>query len=137
MRGVSVGCSSRLAHDLWTWPGIPEFSIMTAPFACDISAILPADRARHQELTRYLVDEAAEAIEETTSALVLQFRPADLDAVTEFLARERHCCPFIDFTLLVPSAQRSIRLELSGPEGAAEFLRAELGVNIGARSTAP
>ena len=107
---------------------------MTVPFACDISAILPADRARHHDLTRYLVDEAAEAIEETANALVLQFPPSTLDAITEFVARERLCCPFVDFKLVVP-AQGSIRLELSGPDGVTEFLRAELGVGRGAGST--
>ena len=105
---------------------------MSVAFACDISAIPPADRPRHHELTQYLVTEAADEIEEVRNGLFLTFRPADLAAVTEFLARESLCCPFVDFTLRVPS-QGPVRLELSGPDGVTEFLRAELGIDRAAR----
>lgn len=103
---------------------------MSVHFACDLSAIAPEDRARHRELTRYLVTEAAEAIDETRNGLVLRFPSDDLEAVAEFLAHERRCCPFVDFSLRVPSAHQSILLELSGPEGVSEFLRAELGLGV-------
>ena len=101
---------------------------MSVPFACDLTAIPPEDRARHRELTRYLVTEAAEAIDETGKGLVLRFSSDELEAVAEFLGYERRCCPFVDFSLRVPSGQQSVLLELSGPDGVTEFLRAELGL---------
>lgn len=39
---------------------------------------------------------------------------------------ERQCCPFLRFRITVEAGGGPIRLELSGPEGAKEFLRAML-----------
>jgi hypothetical protein len=48
-----------------------------------------------------------------------------LDTIVAFIKTERLCCDFFDFRL---SVQNEIAvLEISGPEGAGEFLKNELG----------
>ena len=49
---------------------------------------------------------------------------ASFAALNEFIVLERRCCPFLDFKLTVPRALGEIHLELSGPEGAKEFIAA-------------
>lgn len=110
---------------------------MTAPLACDTGAIAPEDRARHRELTRYIVAEAASDISETPQGLVLRFPAEEFNAVAEFVGYERLCCPFVDFTFRVAAAQQGVQLELTGPEGVTEFLRAELGLGQVTGSSSP
>lgn len=50
-----------------------------------------------------------------------------LSAITEIVALERKCCGFFTFRIVVEPDGKPIWLELSGPEGAKEFLRAQLG----------
>lgn len=53
--------------------------------------------------------------------------PADeYDMVTQFVARERLCCPFLKFVVVVTPEPGNVELRLSGPAGAKEFIRAEL-----------
>ncbi len=48
-----------------------------------------------------------------------------IDSLASFIKTERQCCDFFDFKLSVNNDD-SIWLELSGPEGAKEFIEAEL-----------
>lgn len=63
---------------------------------------------------------------ETENGYVFGF-PSDDDSIAmlnEFILLERRCCPFLDFRLTLPRGGGDIRLELSGPEGAKEFIGA-------------
>jgi len=42
------------------------------------------------------------------------------------VSRERLCCPFLGFTLEVGPDRGPLRLHLTGPDGVAPFIRAEL-----------
>lgn len=48
-----------------------------------------------------------------------------LDKLVDFIKSERRCCPFFTFVLLVED--KSAILEITGPEGAKEFLDHEVG----------
>src|ERR671927_205084 len=99
---------------------------MTVPFACDMTAI-PADlRAVHHRLIRRLMTEVVEQIQELPDGFAFRFPASEYDAVTEFVGRERLCCPFLTFTLAVPPDRTSLILRIEGPEGVKEFIRAEL-----------
>lgn len=52
---------------------------------------------------------------------------ANLDELTEFVKTERMCCPFFTFVVSVGQEGEPTWLELSGPEGAKQFIRDELG----------
>jgi hypothetical protein len=51
-----------------------------------------------------------------------------LDELNEFIKTERTCCDFFIFGLSVSGDQSEAWLELTGPEGAKDFISAELGL---------
>jgi hypothetical protein len=99
---------------------------MTLPFACDMTAIPAEIRVPHHQLIRRLMTEALEEILELPNGLSFRFPADQFDAVTEFVGRERLCCPFLTFTLEVAPDRGPLLLRLTGPEGVKEFVRAEL-----------
>jgi hypothetical protein len=99
---------------------------MPAPFTCDLTAIAPAERRAHQELLRRLGSDAVQRLTELPDGVALRFVADAFDAVLRFVALERLCCPFLTFTLELTLERGAFWLRLTGPEGATEFLRAEL-----------
>jgi hypothetical protein len=106
---------------------------MPAPFACDMTAIPPGERRAHHDLIRRLMSEVVEEIVELPDGLGFRFPEAEYESVARFLARERLCCPFLTFTLAIGPARGPLWLRLTGPEGAQEFIRAELHLPSAAR----
>lgn len=51
-----------------------------------------------------------------------------VDELTEFIKTERSCCAFFSFGLTITGDRSTARLELTGPEGAKEMIRTELGL---------
>lgn len=51
-----------------------------------------------------------------------------IDMLTEFIKTERLCCPFFSFTLTLPNGEAAVWLELTGPEGAKEFILTEINL---------
>ncbi|HMG19343.1 MAG TPA: hypothetical protein VK573_11505 [Gemmatimonadales bacterium] len=98
---------------------------MTGPFACDLSAIPAAERGTHQQVTRRMVSGAI-AIRESGDGLVLTFAADEHETVTQFVSRERLCCPFLTFVVAAAPEAQQVELLISGPRGAKEFIRAEL-----------
>jgi len=98
---------------------------MSIPLACDLAAIPAAERPRHEQVTRHLVAAATE-IRESGEGWSLALPADEHDAIAEFVARERLCCPFLKFVVVVPPERGPIELRLSGPAGAKELIRAEL-----------
>src|SRR5262245_21568946 len=101
---------------------------MAIPFACDMTAIPAGQRGLHHALIRRLMAEAVEDIGELPDGLVFRFPASEYDAVTEFVGRERLCCPFLSFTLDLAPDQGPLVLQLTGAEGVKEFIRAELNL---------
>jgi hypothetical protein len=99
---------------------------MATPFACDMTAIPAEERGAHHVLTQRLMTEAVEEISELPNGLALRFPAEEYDAVTEFVGRERLCCPFLSFALEVSPGGGPLRLRLTGDEGVKDFIRAEL-----------
>jgi hypothetical protein len=99
---------------------------MTVPFACDITAIPAEFRAAHGRLIRRLMTEAVQDIRELPDGLAFTFPAQEYDAVTEFVSRERPCCPFLKFTLEFAPDGGPLLLRLTGAEGVKDFIRAEL-----------
>jgi hypothetical protein len=77
--------------------------------------------------------EAVEEIRELPDGLAFRFLAEEYDAVTEFVGRERLCCPFLTFTLEISPERGSLRLRLTGAEGVKDFIRAELQLPAVAR----
>jgi hypothetical protein len=98
---------------------------MTIPFVCDLAAIPAAERGAHQQVTRHLVSAATE-IRESGEGFSLRLSADEYDAVTQFVARERLCCPFLKFVVVAAPERGNVELRITGPTGAREFIRAEL-----------
>lgn len=97
------------------------------PFACDMSALTPAQRAEHGDVMRGLFGavSAVHAVEDGYR-FVLSADDVTLERTGRFIALERRCCPFFTFRLDVP-ADAEPALEISGPTGVQPFIRAEFG----------
>jgi hypothetical protein len=91
-----------------------------------MTAIPPDLRAVHQRLIRRLMTDAGEKVQELPDGFAFGFPHDEYDALTEFVGRERLCCPFLTFIMEVAPDHGPLLLRMTGPEGAKEFIRAEL-----------
>jgi hypothetical protein len=100
-----------------------------SPFACDMTALDPEGRNRHAIVTRELKD-AIETVRELPDGYALRFtasQPSIL-MVSEFIARERLCCPFFSFELVTEKEGGPLWLRLRGRDGVKGFIQAELNI---------
>lgn len=97
-------------------------------FVCVPDAIPQEERAGHFALAKQLFGRLAIAQQDLPDGYAVHFPAAVFDEIAKFVANERRCCPAIRFEIDVKSAGERIILRMSGPEGAREFLRAELSL---------
>ncbi|MEP7285414.1 MAG: hypothetical protein ABI947_06570 [Chloroflexota bacterium] len=94
--------------------------------ACNLNAISADQRELHEVLSHSLFA-AVQEIQTlpngyafrlpSTSAMILK--------AAEYVANERLCCPFFNFTLEIEPNERSFWLRLTGDEGVKVFIKAE------------
>jgi len=106
----------------------PQMAEETA-FYCNVKALNPTERARHNQLTEKLMA-IRKATVQTEKGYELQFSPADVTVteIAEWVVAESKCCPFFDFHIDLENAGRLICLRLTGREGVKQFIRAEFGL---------
>ncbi len=51
-----------------------------------------------------------------------------VDELTEFIKTERECCDFFIFNLSISGDKSEALLEITGPKGAKDFIKTELGM---------
>jgi hypothetical protein len=95
--------------------------------ACDLFALDAGERARHKLLLRELTS-VVTSVEELPDGLAVRFpsKPYVFLRLAEWLDLERACCPFLRFGLLFENRTPTLRLDVRGPKGVKEFLRAAL-----------
>ena len=95
------------------------------PIMCTLTP--EALRARREGLLSDLVGRA-EVQETLNDGLRLRFAPMDdtLSTLAKAVNAERHCCRFLRFQIVVEPDGGPIILELTGPVGTQEFVRALL-----------
>ncbi|MBS2032237.1 MAG: hypothetical protein JST54_30335 [Deltaproteobacteria bacterium] len=97
------------------------------PMACDLHALDPAQRARHQVLSQKLRTAVIELRElDAGFGLHVDAAKMPLTELAEWIDAERRCCRFLTLALAAEPHQGPVWLRLSGPAGAKDFLRAEL-----------
>lgn len=96
-------------------------------FACDLSALTPAERARHQQRLAELFGGLVRERRELPAGFAYRFDSEQLVALAQFIAAERRCCPFLTFRLEVAPAQGSLWLEMTAPGRVKPFLAEEFG----------
>lgn len=104
------------------------------PLVCRLDALTPAERARHAELTARIVN-SARRVEELPNGWEFSFDDG-LEVgnwLVEWMARERRCCPFLDFDIRLCERGEPVVLRLTGAPGVRDFIAADLGLEPIAR----
>ena len=109
-----------------TGPARPKPKKQKPPLACIVDAIPEHERAAHFELASELFRHRAEERKDVPSGYAFRFSPDILEKVERFLSNERRCCPFLSFEIAIASGKSPLWLHVTGPDGAREFLEAEL-----------
>jgi len=97
------------------------------PFACNLGAFTKEERAEHEALGRTLW-EAVRQQRELPNGFAFRLPPDRLETAARWVKGERLCCPFFSFRLDVAHDGGPLWLEITGPEGAKAFMRAEFGL---------
>jgi hypothetical protein len=98
-------------------------------FACNMLALNSEERKRHIEVAKRLRTGTKEE-RELPDGYAFRFssdQPTIL-LVSEFIARERLCCPFFTFEMVVEPEDGPLWIRLRGAEGVKAFIRAEFGM---------
>ena len=96
-----------------------------SPFACDMMALSPEQRSRHQELVAFL-QTSLSAIQEISNGYDFEFpfEPAIYDALIQITPLEHACCPFFAIGIRLNSANR-LFWQLTGDHGIKQFVELE------------
>jgi hypothetical protein len=98
-------------------------------FACNILAMDAEGRKRHKAVSEQM-RAAVKEVQPLPDGYAFRFQAeqATILLVSEFIARERLCCPFFRFELIAEQENGPLWLRLRGREGVKEFIEAELGL---------
>lgn len=101
------------------------------PFACNMLALGAQERPRHQAVTGQM-REAIKEVKELPDGYSFRFDASqpNILLLSEFIARERLCCPFFTFELVAERSDGPLWLKLRGREGVKEFIVAELDIKL-------
>ncbi|MEW6084209.1 MAG: hypothetical protein AB1607_06405 [Chloroflexota bacterium] len=97
----------------------------TSPLACDMTVFTPAERESHIQNTLQLYQSVRDIRAAENGYEFLFPYTTEVTKLAEFIAKEKMCCPFLEFTLKVEPNKKPISLTLTGPDGTQEFLREE------------
>lgn len=98
-----------------------------AVIACDLNAIASEERNQHSDTVKS-VFAAVQEVKEVSNGYAFRL-PADstlLRNAAEFIANERLCCPFFEFSLTITPSGGPIWLQLAGAQGVKEFVGSEI-----------
>lgn len=97
-----------------------------SPFACNLKALTPAERATHRQLTERLLP-AVRDVREIADGYAFELDTQQLGAtdLARWVDFERRCCPFFDVQLEWRREHGPVTLRLTGRDGVKAFIRAE------------
>lgn len=96
------------------------------PLACNMNVFTPAERETHIQTIGQLFRTVQHVQDEEHGyEFIFSYKSATLIQLAEFIAKERLCCPFLEFTLKIFPNYENTSLLLTGPKGIKEFLREE------------
>ena len=98
-------------------------------FYCNISALDPAERAHHQQLTAKLIAVRNEIVE-LPRGYEFQFSPSSITIaeLADWVVAEEKCCPFFNFHIDLEKKGNLLCLGLTGEEGIKTVIRTEFHV---------
>jgi hypothetical protein len=95
------------------------------PVACQVGAIPKEDRVRWLEVGRQFYA-AVEEVLELSDGYALRVKPERLSLVGEYVMRDRLCCAFVRWEIVVEQANGPAWLTVRGPQGTKEFMAAAM-----------
>jgi hypothetical protein len=102
-----------------------------SPFACDMTAIAADQRDAHLATINKLF-RSVESLRELPNGYRVRLPNESnvLLTAAKFIALERLCCPFFDFSLEIEGEGGAVWLSLTGREGVKPFIMAEIGHHL-------
>lgn len=99
------------------------------PFACDMLALTAEERPRHAAVTAQL-REAIMEVKDLPDGYGFRFAASapNILLLSEFITRERLCCPFFTFEMVAEGDGGPLWLSLLGRAGVKDFIKAELNI---------
>ncbi len=97
----------------------------TFPVACEVGAVPEQQRERWMEVGRQFYASVDEIVE-LPDGYRFRASPARLDLIGEYVMRDRLCCAFIHWNIVVEQGGGPAWLEVRGPEGTQAFMRAAI-----------
>jgi hypothetical protein len=100
-----------------------------SPFACDRTALSPAERKRHFDELGPALRSVKKSVRELPDGYEFEF-PSDAatwQRLTEWVFQERRCCPFFDIDLRLEREGGALWLRLGGRPGTKAFIQADAG----------
>jgi hypothetical protein len=100
-----------------------------SPFACDRSALTPAERKHHFDELMPAMRKLVKSVKELPDGFAFELPPetAAIQLAAEWVTNERLCCPFLDIALRIEREHGKFWLQLTGREGTKEFIRVDFG----------
>jgi hypothetical protein len=107
-----------------------KISTQVSPLACNLLALDAEGRKRHSAVAKQMREAVKEA-QPLPDGYAFRFvaEQGAILLVSEFIARERLCCPFLRFELISEQEGGPLWLRLRGREGVKDFIKAEFGLN--------
>jgi len=104
-----------------------ELNPFQRPIACDLTVFQPDERQHHTARSQELFSRCF-AVRDLPDGLAFLFSAEDViwQTIVAWVAKERRCCPFLSFEVIVPPSGGPVELRLRGPQGTKELLRREL-----------
>jgi hypothetical protein len=95
----------------------------SASLACDLTALDESARAEHERVSESVLGSVTEIREDPEGyAFRLPTQTETIRKAATFIARERLCCPFFDFSLTVERNHGPVWLSVSGREGVKQYV---------------
>ncbi|MDR8389841.1 hypothetical protein NC796_01745 [Aliifodinibius sp. S!AR15-10] len=106
----------------------------TTPIACDLSAIAEENIEDHKHNAETIFN-AITKVRETEDGYAFRLPPETglISKAGSFIARERQCCPFFEFSITVPPQQDPVWLTLTGREGVKPYIKETVLPKLDAR----
>lgn len=95
--------------------------------ACNMNALTKEQRARHEVMTKRLLEHATRKELQDGYAFTIDRAHVSVAELAEWVADESRCCPAVDFHVGLP-AFGPLTLRLDGGADVKEFIAAELGL---------
>jgi hypothetical protein len=97
-----------------------------AELVCRTDAIEASERLARSARIERLFRDAALARQAVSGGYAFRFAAHEIEEIARFVALERRCCPFLEFSIDVPAEDGPVWLVVTGPRGSEAVIEAEL-----------